>query len=151
MEILVKRLYKKETYTIGKMYIDGEYVCDTVEDKNRGLSDDMDLEVIKAKKVYGKTAIPTGRYQVLMNVVSPKFSQKEFYMEVCKGKVPRLMNIKGFDGVLIHSAGSAEYVSGCVGVGYNKIKGGLTNIKEAFIKVYEKLSAATDDIYITIE
>lgn len=151
MEIKVDRKWKKEKYTIGRLYIDGEFICNTIEDADRGLTQSMSEEEIKSKKIYGQTAIPTGRYKVLMNVVSPKFSQKEFYMNVCKGKVPRLEGVKGFSGILIHSAATADNVEGCIGVGFNTEKGKLTSIKEAFEKVYSKLSSSKEDIWITIE
>ena len=143
--------WKKEKYTIGRLYIDGEFICNTIEDTDRGLTQSMSEEEIKSKKIYGQTAIPTGRYKVLMNVVSPKFSQKEFYMNVCKGKVPRLEGVKGFSGILIHSAATADNVEGCIGVGFNTEIGRLTSIKEAFEKVYSKLSSSKEDIWITIE
>lgn len=151
MEIKVDRKWKKEKYTIGRLYIDGEFICNTIEDTDRGLTQSMSEEEIKSKKIYGQTAIPTGRYKVLMDVVSPKFSQKEFYMNVCKGKVPRLEGIKGFSGVLIHSAATADNVEGCIGIGFNTEIGRLTSIKEAFEKVYSKLSSSKEDIWITIE
>lgn len=151
MEIKVDRKWKKGKYTIGRLYIDGEFICNTIEDTDRGLTQSMSEEEIKSKKIYGKTAIPSGRYKILMNVVSPKFSQKEFYMNVCKGKVPRLEGIKGFSGVLIHSAATADNVEGCIGVGFNTEIGRLTSIKEAFEKVYSKLSSSKEDIWITIE
>lgn len=151
MEIKVKRNWKKEKYTIGCLYIDDEFICNTIEDTDRGLTQSMSEEEIKSKKIYGQTAIPTGRYKVLMNVVSPKFSQKEFYMNVCKGKVPRLEGVKGFSGILIHSAATADNVEGCIGVGFNTEIGRLTSIKEAFEKVYSKLSSSKEDIWITIE
>lgn len=151
MEIKVDRKWKKEKYTIGRLYINGEFICNTIEDTDRGLTQSMSEEEIKSKKIYGQTAIPTGRYKILMNVVSPKFSQKEFYMNVCKGKVPRLEGIKGFSGVLIHSAATADNVEGCIGVGFNTEIGRLTSIKEAFEKVYSKLSSSKEDIWITIE
>lgn len=150
MEIKVDRKWKKEKYTIGRLYIDGEFICNTIEDTDRGLTQSMSEEEIKSKKIYGKTAIPSGRYKILMNVVSPKFSQKEFYMNVCKGKVPRLEGIKGFSGVLIHSAATADNVEGCIGVGFNTEIGRLTSIKEAFEKVYSKLSSSKEDIWITV-
>lgn len=151
MEIKVDRKWKKEKYTIGRLYINGEFICNTIEDTDRGLTQSMSEEKIKTKKIYGKTAIPSGRYKILMDVVSPKFSQKEFYMNVCKGKVPRLEGIKGFSGVLIHSAATADNVEGCIGVGFNTEIGRLTSIKEAFEKVYSKLSSSKEDIWITIE
>ena len=113
MEIKVKRITPIDyPYTIGKMYIDGDYFCDTLEDTDRGLSQDMSEEEIKSKKVYGQTAIPTGRYKILMNVVSPKFSKKQFYMDVCQGRVPRLEGVKAFSGILLHCAATADNVEG---------------------------------------
>ena len=84
MEIRLKRIAKRETYTIGHLYIDGVYFCDTLEDCDRGLRQDMSLPVIRAKKRAGVTAIPTGRYKVTLKVQSPRFSKKEMY-QFCKG------------------------------------------------------------------
>lgn len=152
MKILVKRIAKRPTYTIGKLYIDGNYICDTLEDTDRNLTQKMSLEEIKKKKVYGQTAIPTGTYEVTMNVVSPKFSQKSFYQQICKGKLPRLLNVPGFEGILLHVADGykgAELVQGCIGIGENKIVGGLLNGKETFKKVYSILKDSKN-IVITI-
>ena len=71
LELLVDRKYKKETYTIGNLYVDGEWFCNTLEDKDRGLKSSMSLEEVERLKVYAETAIPTGRYVVKMDVVSP--------------------------------------------------------------------------------
>jgi len=157
MRLKVLRKWKKSEYTIGRMYIDGQLFCNTLEDKDRGLSDSMSVEEIKKLKVYGKTAVPTGTYTVTVNVVSPKFSKKQFYREVCKGRVPRLLNVKGYDGILIHVGDGAngQYnTAGCVLVGKNTIVGGLTQGKETFKALYSKLSEANsrgEKITITIE
>jgi hypothetical protein len=74
MEIKLKRIARRDTYTIGKLYINDKYECDTIEDKDRGLSKDMSLEEIKSIKVYAKTAIPTGRYQIVWTY-SAKFKK----------------------------------------------------------------------------
>jgi hypothetical protein len=74
MKLLLDRKYKKDTYSIGKLYVDGVYFSDTVEDKDRGLTDKDSLDKIKATKVYAKTAIPLGTYKITMGVISPKFS-----------------------------------------------------------------------------
>ena len=153
MKLLLKRIAKQKTYTIGKLYIDGVYECDTLEDTDRGLSDNMTIEEIKKKKVYGQTAIPTGTYEVTLDVYSPKFGAKTFYKQVCDGKVPRLLNIKGFEGILIHvgeGCNGARLTEGCILVGDNTIKGGLTNSKECFQKLYDKLKMNNKE-KITIE
>ena len=148
MKIQVQRLYKKDTYTIGKMFIDGKYFCDTLEDKDRGLNSSMSELQIKGIKVYGETAIPKGTYKIDMNTISPKFSKYPFYQEVCKGKIPRLIGVKGFNGILIHVADGykgASLVQGCIGIGKNKIKGGLLEGKETFKKLYSILSSCNND------
>lgn len=151
MELLLKRVAKKPKYTIGKLYVDGKYVCDTIEDTDRGLSDSMTLNDIKKKKIMHQTAIPMGRYQVTLNVVSPKFGKKEFYYRNAnKGRVPRLLNVKGFDGVLIHVGTNQDSSSGCVIVGENKVVGKVINSQATFIKLYKILQTAKDKIYITI-
>ena len=145
MTLTVQRKYKNQKYTIGELYIDGIKFCDTLEDKDRGLFQNMPLSTIQDLKVYGETAIPTGKYKITLDVVSPKFSKYAFYNEVCEGKLPRLLNVPGFEGSLIHVAdGSkgAELLLGCIGVGENKIKGGLLNGKETFRKLYAKLLEA---------
>ena len=131
MEIKVKRIAKKATYTIGKLYVDGKYVSDTIEDKDRGLTNDMPLELIKTKKVYGETAIPTGTYKLDMNTVSPKF-QARSWAKPYGGKLPRLIGVKGFDGVLLHVGNTASDSSGCLLVGKNSIKGMVTDSVNTF-------------------
>lgn len=116
MEIKVHRKYKKSAYTIGRMYIDDMFFCNTLEDKCRGLDDSMDVDEILKIKVYGKTAIPTGKYNVKY-VMSPKFGRK----------MPRLQNVKGFDGILIHALNKPEETEGCIGVGLNTQVGRLTS------------------------
>ena len=75
MKIVLKRIAKRDSYTIGRLYIDGVKFCDTLEDKDRGLTQSMSVEDIKSKKVYGKTAIPTGTYTVSFNY-SNKFRKQ---------------------------------------------------------------------------
>jgi hypothetical protein len=125
-----------------------------MEDTDRGLDDGMELWMIKNKKIPTRTAIPTGRYEVKLNIVSPKFSQKPFYMDFCKGKVPRLMNVKGFEGILIHCGNTHLNSAGCILVGNNTIKGKLTDSQETFKRLYAKMKEAQDrgeKIFITIQ
>ena len=157
MEILVYRKWPKAGYCIGRMYIDGQLICNSLEDEDRGLSDAMDERTIRNRKIFGKTAIPRGRYKIDMETVSPKFSKKQFYMEVCQGKLPRIKGVKGFEGILLHVADGpkgADLLEGCIGVGLNKEVGQLCDGKETFKKVYALMKEAHDrgeTIYITIE
>lgn len=143
MELVVNRKWKKDTYTIGEFFINGKKFSETCEDKDRGLKDSMPLSEIKAKKIYGKTAIPTGTYEVRMDIVSPKYSTKPWYSINCHGgRMPRIMNIKGFEGVLIHPGNTDEDTYGCLLVGRNTIKGKVTNSKETFFSLYKQMYEA---------
>lgn len=142
MKLLLDRKYKKATYSIGKLYVDGQYFCDTVEDKDRGLSDKDSLDKIKATKVYAQTAIPLGTYKITMAVISPKFSQKAYYKSFCNGRMPRLLNVKGFDGILIHKGSNANSSAGCIIVGKNTVVGGVTNSQYYFEQLYKLLDSA---------
>lgn len=153
MEIKVKRIAKKEAYTIGKMYVDGAYVCDTLEDKDRGLTSNMSVAQICGVKVHGETAIPTGRYLVDMKTVSPRFGGRAQY-QFCKGRLPRLCNTPGYQGVLIHIGNTAKDTDGCILVGENKEKGKVLNSKATFNRLYLRLAIADkrgEQIWITIE
>ena len=143
MELRLNRISRRETYTIGKLYINGTYFCDTIEDKDRGLAQSTPISTIEKIKVHGTTAIPTGLYEVAMNQVSPRLSQKEMYKGI-GGKVPRLLNVPGFDGVLIHVGNTDEDTLGCILVGYNKVKGQVVNSRDTFFKLYPILKAASD-------
>ena len=149
MEILVKRIAKKPKYTIGKLYIDEQYICDTLEDTDRGLNQNMSLEEIKKKKVYGETAIPAGTYKVDMNTVSPKFKSRT-WAKPYGGKLPRLVLVPGYDGVLIHPGNKAEDTLGCILVGENKAVGQVLNSQVTFKKIMSILTKGTN-ITITIE
>lgn len=152
MKILLKRIAKKTTYTIGKIYIDGQYVCDCIEDKDRGLKQSMTLEQINKLKVFGQTAIPTGEYKVTLNVISPKYSKSTWYKQNANGaRVPRILNVKGFDGVLIHTGNTAADSQGCVIVGVNDKVGMVSKSKETFKKLYQILQSSKDDITLTIQ
>lgn len=150
MELRLRRIAKKTTYTIGRLYIDGVRFCDTIEDRDRGLRQDMARAAIKRIKVQGETAIPAGRYKVTLGVKSPKMSQKKAY-EFCGGYVPRLVNVPGFDGILIHIGNTARDSEGCILVGENKEVGKVLNSTATFRSLYARLKEAKGDIYITIE
>lgn len=153
MEIKVKRRFKGVNYTIGSLYVNGVYECDTIEDTDRGLDNNMPLSVIQTKKIYGQTAIPYGTYEVDMNIVSPKFKDR-IWAKICDGKLPRLRDVRGFEGVLIHVGNKPEDTLGCILVGQNKVKGQVVNSTETFTNLYKKMDAAhkrSEKITITIE
>ena len=135
MEIKIKRIARKATYTIGKMYIDGVYFCDTLEDKDRGLKQTMTDAEIKKLKIKDKTAIPTGKYRLLLNIKSPKFGDRPFYAQTCNGYVPRIDNVPGFVGILIHCGNIDTDSSGCILVGQNKVVGKVINSQKTFTRL----------------
>lgn len=149
MELLLKRIAKRDKYTIGDLYIDGKWFSNTLEDTDRGLSQDMSLEEIKKIKVYGKTAIPTGTYKVNMNIISPKFKTR-VWAKPYNGMIPRLENVPGYEGILFHPGNSAEDSIGCILLGYNIVKGKVTQSQDTFHKLMAILTKEKD-ITITIE
>ena len=153
MKLHLKRIRRPE-YCIGHLSIDGVYFCDTCEDTDRGLTQDTPLAEIKKIKVSTKTAIPTGTYEITMKVKSPKYSKKAFYWNFCRGLVPRLLNVPGFEGILIHIGNSAADSAGCILVGKNTEVGKVLNSRATFKELYKRLKEADkkgEKITITIE
>lgn len=144
MDVRVERRWKKSTYTIGILTVDGERFCESLEDRDRGLKQSDSPLWIGAKKVYGETAIPTGTYNVAMNVVSPKYSAVKWYKDLCGGKMPRLLDVPGFDGILVHPGNTALDSCGCILVGRNTKVGQVTQSRDTFKKLYRKMKAAHD-------
>ena len=106
MKLELNRIILSEDYTMGRLFIDGMYFCDTLEDKDRGLHQNDPLEDIKATKVYGQTAIPKGTYNVTYDW-SNHFQQF----------MPHIDDVPGFEGILIHGGNKVEDTFGCVLVG----------------------------------
>lgn len=115
MELLLKRIALKPTYTIGKLYIDDKYFCDTLEDTVRDVNRNGRFDGDE-KKIYGDSAIPFGRYEVVVTY-SPKFRRR----------LPRLINVPHFDGILIHRGNTSADTAGCILVGENKEVGKVLN------------------------
>ena len=115
MKLLVKRKFLGKNYTIGALYIDGKYFCDTLEDRVIDVDQSGKFDGDE-KKISGKSAIPYGEYKVVINR-SPKF----------KRELPRLIDVPHFEGILIHRGNSASDTSGCILVGENSIRGRLSN------------------------
>lgn len=149
MILTVKRKYKKEGYTIGELWVEGSYFCDTLEPTDRGLTRRTPLKEIAEAKEKGATAIPEGRYQVSLNMMSPRFAKTKAYAN-CEGKVPRLINVPGFSGILIHIGNWAENTRGCILVGRNVVKGGLLYSTQAFHALYAMMKDAKESVWVEI-
>lgn len=134
MKLKLERKYKKPNYTIGNLYVNGKWFCNTIEDKDRGLSQDMPLDEIKKLKIKGETAIPTGTYSIIITY-SPKY----------KKPMPLLLSVKGFEGIRIHSGNTARDTEGCLVVGENKEVGKVINSRYTFNKLFNILQKAIDN------
>jgi hypothetical protein len=137
MKLTLKRIARKQGYTIGKLYIEDLYFCDTIEDTDRGLHQDMPLPEIKKIKIRDRTAIPTGTYKMIVNISPAK-----------KRLLPRLLDVPGFEGILIHRGNTEGDSSGCIIVGENKVVGKVINSTGYELKLVELLKKAKE---LTIE
>lgn len=135
MELKVERKWPKETYTVGRLYVDGKLFCNTLEDRVRDLNTE--------EKIYGETAIPAGRYRVIFNW-SPKFGRN----------LPRLLNVPHFEGILIHPGNTAADSAGCILVGKNSAVGRLSESRDTSDRLnvlIEDAQRRGEDIFITVE
>ena len=148
MEWRIDRAWKKKGYTISRVYLDGvrfgdgKRYCNALEDEDRGLTSDMTVDEILAKKKYGETAIPTGTYKVIISW-SPRF----------KKDMPILQAVKGFTGIRIHSGNTAKDSSGCLLMGENTQVGMITNSRYWSLMIKGIVKAAIDrgeDVFIKI-
>ena len=154
MELIVDRKWKKQSYTISNLTIDGKWFCNVLEDADRGLDDSMSIAKIRELKKPSITAIPKGTYEITLDVISPKYCTNSFYKQVCNGKVPRLLNVKGFEGILIHAGNTDKDSAGCLLVGINLERAKVHKSQETFRKLYKMLSEAKlrgEYIQITIK
>jgi len=154
MNLRLKRRYKGQSYTIGDLYVNGVKVCETLEDRDRFITSDMAECQIQRAKVYGMTAIPYGTYRIDMDAVSPRFRYRS-WAQPYDGKLPRLRNVPGFEGVLIHVGNTPLDTLGCILVGWNRIKGQVVDSTKAFNLLMTQYllpaHAAGEAIIITVE
>lgn len=140
MEITVKRIWPSADCVTGVMEIDGQQVCYTLEDAVREIPG---VEVAEWK-IDGKTAIPRGRYQVKMEM-SPRLGHT----------TPRLVDVPGFDGVLIHGGNTDEDTLGCILVGDKRLSDTeIANCDPAKKIVYDAVTraeAAGEEVWITVQ
>lgn len=142
MNIILNRIAKKAKYTIGKLYINNQYFCDTLEDTDRGLTQSMTEQQIGSNKVYGETAIPTGTYRIIIS-----------YSNKFKKQMPLLLNVPGFAGIRIHSGNTEKDSLGCILVGKNKAVGKVLESRDTYSKLFSILQEANkkETIKITIK
>lgn len=129
MNLTLYRKWFTDISTTGVLFIDGEFFCYTLED------------VVREQKIYGKTAIPYGTYEVIINF-SNRFQKT----------MPLLLNVPNFEGIRIHNGNTADHTEGCLLLGFTKAKDFIGNSKSAFNSFMPKLQAGlkTGKVFITI-
>lgn len=144
MELTLFRIECNTEATHGKLYLGDEFICHTLEDRDRGLKSEWELATIAALKVKGKTAIPTGRYEIDITF-SNRFQKP----------LPVLLNVKGFTGIRIHAGNQASDSEGCILVGerLHPQENRIANSRRTFNKVFDLIGKAllNEQVYITIQ
>lgn len=139
MKLTLKRIALRPTYTIGKLYIDDVYFCDTIEDTVRDLNKNGKFDNGE-KKIHSKTAIPYGTYEIKWTY-SPRF----------KKYTPQLMNVPSFEGIRIHAGNTSADTEGCLILGKNKQVGKVLNSRATINKFYTIIKEACSNGKVTIE
>ena len=139
MKLTLKRIALRPTYTIGKLYIDDVYFCDTIEDTVRDINKNGKFDNGE-KKIHSKTAIPYGIYEIKWTY-SPRF----------KKYTPQLMNVPSFEGIRIHAGNTSADTEGCLILGENKQVGKVLNSRATINKFYPIIKEACSKGTVTIE
>ncbi|MEA5458700.1 DUF5675 family protein [Arcicella sp. LKC2W] len=141
MELTLIRTKKTELSTMSQLFVDDKHQCFTIEDTDRGLTQDMPLQEIKKRKVFGKTAIPEGRYQVKITF-STRF----------KRLLPEILNVPAYEGIRMHVGNYPKDTEGCILPGELPAQDCVLKSKPAFDKLFDKLTKVPQDekIWITI-
>lgn len=139
MKLTLKRIALRPTYTIGKLYIDDVYFCDTIEDTVRDTNKSGEFDKGE-QKIKGKTAIPYGTYEIKWTY-SPRF----------KKYTPQLMNVPSFEGIRIHAGNTSADTEGCLILGKNKQVGKVLNSRATINKFYPIIKEACSNGKVTIE
>ena len=148
MELILKRIAKRKTYTIGRLYIRrqvvdeylagtaDDYFCDTLEPTWRDYEHG-------AYKVKGRSAIPEGRYAVVISW-SPKFG----------AWLPILLGVPKFEGIRIHAGNTAADTEGCILIGKNREVGKVLDSRKWLYELKQKIVEAKDrgeSVWITVK
>lgn len=141
LELQLIRKERTDKSTIGELLVNGKHFCYTLEDKDRGLKQTDSLFSIKARKMFGITAIPAGRYEIALT-----------YSNRFKKYMPQLLNVPGYEGIRIHIGNLPEHTEGCLLVGMDKATDRIIDSRIAFEQLMDlfKKAATIGKIYITI-
>lgn len=126
MELKLNRIFLGSSATIGELWVNDTHLCDTLEDRVRP----------EGEKIYGKTAIPEGIYEMVLSY-SPRF----------KKILPEILNVPNFTGIRIHCGNSSADSSGCILVGTwdGEKEDWISDSKIAFNELMSLLQKAADN------
>lgn len=124
MKLKLVRETLTEVSTIGSLYVDGVFECYILEDKDRRLEEG-------GEKVYGRTAIPLGTYEVIVDM-SNRF----------KRLLPLVRNVPQFSGIRIHPGNTDADTEGCLLPGTTKGADKVLNSRTAFDRLFKKIQEA---------
>lgn len=148
MEITIERFANKwvpgsnKGYCIGRLRVDGEMFCHTLEPYDFGHTIETPTSEIQRQKKICPCAIATGKYMIALHIWSPKYGNVQFYKEHCSGFLPRLMGVPGREGILIHAGNTMDDTLGCILVGVNDKVGMVSDSRATFIKLYRLMKSA---------
>ena len=142
MQLKLTRITRTDKSTIGKLFVDGAFLCYILEDKDRVLKQSDPILITKAKKLFGVTAIPNGTYEVILS-----------YSNRFKKYLPQLVNVPAFEGIRIHTGNLPEHTEGCLITGTQALPDRVTGSKDAFEALMHVLEPALkrEKVFITIE
>ena len=142
MELELVRKHRTANTTIGELTIDGVFECFVLEDRDRGLNSSMTISELKAIKVHGSTAIPEGRYEMVIS-----FSNR------FKKMLPLLQNVPAYEGIRIHPGNVAADTEGCLLPGRNKGTDTVTSSRIAFNALFNKIQKGMtrEKVFITVK
>jgi len=138
---IIRKVYTDKS-TISEVFIDDKFICYTLEDKDRGLLQQMSIEEIKKKKQYAITAIPLGKYEVVVT-----------YSNRFKKDLPLLLNVPGYEGVRIHPGNTDANTEGCILPGSSKSTDFVGESKKAFEVLFNHIKQAIakkEKVYVEI-
>lgn len=141
MKLFVARKNGTKGFTAGRFYIDGDFFCHTLEDEVR----EVEGEPVELWKIKGQTAIPRGKYRVIL-------SHSQHFGKV----LPEVLNVPGYIGVRIHPGNTAADTEGCILVGDDEptAQGFMGHSKAAFDRVFAKIQEAIncgEEVWLTVE
>ena len=142
MELELKRSVKTNKSTIGELTVNGVFECFILEDKDRGLRKDMPISELIVMKIKARTAIPTGRYEIVVSF-SDKFQKM----------LPLLLDVPAFAGIRIHPGNTDANTEGCLLPGKTKFPDMIGSSRVAFTALFDKIKAALqrEKIFITVK